>query len=89
MANFVTNRISHTDDWRHPIWTLRIAPLISVISLILALTVWTSGRIHEFCIGMAVGQLTVLCITVFFQLDDITLRNDPDASTVQQLGLNH
>jgi hypothetical protein len=89
MANFVTKRISHTDNWLHPIWTLRIAPLLSLVSLILAMTVWTSGRIHEFCIGMAVGQLTVLCITVFFQLDDIALRNDPDASPVQQLGLNH
>jgi len=75
-------------DYRSPLWTLRLSPALALISLILAQTVWRSGRAHDFWLGLATGQLLVLCIAAF-QVTGVTWKNDAQPSDVDDLRLTH
>ncbi len=83
-ASRILNLFGPSDDFRSPLWTIRICPLIALVSIILAETVWPNGSLHGICIGMAVGQLVAM-IPQAFLITDVTYKNNGQPSDVQSL----
>jgi hypothetical protein len=75
-----------TSDFRSPMWTIRLCPLISLLCIVLAETVWQTGFAHGICLGLATGQLVVLSIATF-QITGLTYRNAEQPSDVQNLSI--
>jgi len=71
-------------DYRSPLWTIRLSPLISLVCIVLAETVWQSGFKHGICLGLATGQLLILCVAAF-QITGLDYRNAHQPSDVQDL----
>jgi len=75
-----------TEDYDSPLWTLRLSPVVALISLALGETVWKSSFWHGICVGIALGQLAVICLAAL-QIKGITFRNPPEDAGIQQLHL--
>lgn len=75
---------ANTNDLLSPVWTLRIAPLYILISLILAMFVFRSGNVHDALLGTCAGMLIPLTF-VAFQVTGITMKRDQTRSDVQDL----
>jgi hypothetical protein len=73
-----------TSDFRSPMWTIRLCPLISLLCIVLAETVWQSGFAHGMCMGLAASQLVALSIAAF-RVTNLTYRNAEQPSDVQNL----
>jgi hypothetical protein len=73
-----------TEDYRSPVWIIRVIPLIALACVILAEAVWQSGFAHGLCLGLATGQLVVLSLTSF-QIANIDYKNSAQPSDVQDL----
>jgi hypothetical protein len=78
------NLFGPTDDLGSPLWTLRVAPLIALVALVLAETLWPTGFAHGLCLGMAIGQLAVLLLNNFL-ITDVSYKNNAQPSDVQDL----
>jgi len=81
----IVNYFNPNVDYDSPLWVLRLSPVITLLCFVLAETAFKSGFAHGLCLGIAAGQITVLCLTAF-QIKGITLRQTDDA-TFQQLHL--
>ena len=74
------------DEYDSPIWTLRIAPILSLIALLLAETVCKTNFWHGILLGYVIGQL-MLTSAFAWQVKKINLRNPPEDAGIQQLHL--
>jgi len=80
--------VTWPEDYDSPIWTLRLSPVVAFVCIALAETVWKTGFWHGLCVGIALGQLAVLCLAAL-QLKGVTLRNPSDTDAgIQQLHLS-
>jgi hypothetical protein len=78
------NAFASGNDYRSPLWTLRVSPLIALVSLVLAETLWPAGFAHGLCLGIAIGQLAVLVLNTFL-ITDVSYKNNAQPSDVQDL----
>jgi hypothetical protein len=78
--------VTWPEDYDSPLWTLRLSPVVAFLSVALAETVWKAGFWHGICIGIALGQLAVICLAAL-QIKGITFRNPPADAGPQQLHL--
>jgi hypothetical protein len=67
-----------------PVWLLRVFTIVSIVPLLLALFVFTTGGRHDFCIGLSVGTLIGLLVQTF-AISNVDLRNAPRPSEVQDV----
>jgi hypothetical protein len=67
-----------------PVWILRAFTIVSIVPLLLALFVFTSGGRHGFCVGLSVGTLIGLLVQTF-AISNVDMNSSPKSSDVQDI----
>ena len=71
------------DHWMNPIWTLRFFSITPTLLLALAMLVFRTGNLHEFCLGAALGLLIGFCV-YSTGIRGVVLRDTPQPSDVER-----